>query len=219
MHPDSIELRWDPPKPDEINGNIVAYYINITHVESGESHSFHVGNTQLFSGSGFHPYYTYICTVFAVTVGPGPGSAINITTRETGKTLSLHFDLFSTNTCMQYTVNSFFFFVAPSAPPQNVMATALSSTSAKLFWLPPTSDQQNGIIREYSVIKVTLPSGHLEELTATEAEIVIDHLQPYTPYIFVVAAKTVALGPFSDQVKLEMPEESRHYMHTAICTY
>lgn len=87
LHPDNIELRWDPPQPDELNGNIAAYYINVTHIGSGESHSFQVGNTQFFSGGGFHPYYTYVCTVFAVTVGPGPGNSINVTTREAGEAL------------------------------------------------------------------------------------------------------------------------------------
>ena len=113
-------------------------------------------------------------------------------------------DMQQTSTC--------FLFAAPSSPPQNVTAIAVSSTLAELFWLPPPSEHQNGIIHEYSVIKVTLPSGHLEELTAVDATISFDGLHPYTPYIFVVAAKTVALGPFSDQVKLEMPEESRSYM-------
>lgn len=110
-----------------------------------------------------------------------------------------------------------FLFAAPSSSPQNVTAVAVSSTLAKLSWLPPSSEHQNGIIREYSVIKVTLPSGHLEEHTATDAIISFGDLHPYTPYIFVVAAKTVALGPFSDRVKLEMPEESRSYMLQYIC--
>ena len=86
LTPHNIELHWDPPSPDDQNGHIVSYLINITHIDSGETLSFEVpGNSSYFSGSEFHPYYTYSCTVHAVTVSTGPGTLVNVTTEEAGK--------------------------------------------------------------------------------------------------------------------------------------
>lgn len=99
----------------------------------------------------------------------------------------------------------------PSSPPLNVTAKALSSTVAKLQWQPPNAENKNGVIREYSVVKVTLPSGDLEELITHETYLDFHRLQPYTNYFFVIAARTIALGPFSKQTFLSMPEASKTF--------
>ena len=66
-------LSWVPPTVDERNGIIIVYRINITEVDTGSVRSLVSHNTQI--GIHFlHPYYTYICTVSAVTVGEGPFS-------------------------------------------------------------------------------------------------------------------------------------------------
>ena len=94
----------------------------------------------------------------------------------------------------------------PSAPPLSVVVEALSPTVAKLTWKPPAPEHRNGRVREYSVIRVTLPSGDLQELKINQREIVFNDLHPYTTYFFLVAAKTVSLGPFSPQVFVNMPQ-------------
>ena len=99
----------------------------------------------------------------------------------------------------------------PSSPPLNVTAKALSSTVAKLMWQAPNAESRNGMIREYSVVKVTLPSGDLEELITNETYLDFHRLRPYTNYFFVVAARTVSLGPFSNQTFLSMPEASKTF--------
>ena len=36
--------------------------------------------------SSLHPHYTYVCTVYAVTIGAGPGAVpVNVTTMEDSK--------------------------------------------------------------------------------------------------------------------------------------
>ena len=82
--PYNIELHWDPPDNEHQNGDIVSYYISVTHIDSGEGLSFQVPGG-FFSGNNFHPYYTYNITIYAVTIGIGPGTTVNITTLETGK--------------------------------------------------------------------------------------------------------------------------------------
>ena len=81
----SIYVIWDPPTPEDRNGIILSYVINVTGVETGEQ-------IQLTSGSesvnvtALTPYTTYFCIVAASTVvGSGPFSrGISIRTPEAG---------------------------------------------------------------------------------------------------------------------------------------
>ena len=80
----SISLTWDPPTAANQNGIIRTYIINMTVLESGE-------NVQLMSNSTdsdfvmLHPYYTYTFIISAVTIGPGPPSAVHsVITAEEG---------------------------------------------------------------------------------------------------------------------------------------
>ena len=113
LSPYNIELHWDSPSTETQNGDIVFYHINITHISSGKVHLFEVpGNSSFYSRNDFHPYYTYICTIHAVTIGAGPGKSVIITTKETGtgivniqfkvnviSMLFVHSALFSTIEC------------------------------------------------------------------------------------------------------------------------
>ena len=84
--PYNIELHWEAPSIEDQNGDIISYFINITHSPSGEGQLFTVpGNSSYFSESSFHPYYTYSVSVHAVTVAVGPGTVVSVTTLETGK--------------------------------------------------------------------------------------------------------------------------------------
>ena len=86
LSPYNIELHWEPPYIEDQNGNIVSYYISVTHISTGEKQSFETsGDSFFFSGNNFHPYYTYNITIYAVTVGIGPGTSVILTTMETGK--------------------------------------------------------------------------------------------------------------------------------------
>ena len=81
----TLVLSWQPPAPENQNGIIVHYIINITEMETGRLLSFTV-NTTTLSVPTLHPFYTYTCVVAAVTVGIGPYSAtVEVKLPEDGK--------------------------------------------------------------------------------------------------------------------------------------
>ena len=80
----SISLTWDPPIAANQNGIIRAYFINMTVLESGENIQF-MSNSTDRDFVMLHPYYTYTFIISAVTIGPGPPSAVhNVLTAEEG---------------------------------------------------------------------------------------------------------------------------------------
>ena len=69
----SLELQWDPPPPLFHNGLIGSYIVRCSEVETSGTIIRNSSTSQIVV-SGLHPYYTYNCSVSAVTVGPGPFS-------------------------------------------------------------------------------------------------------------------------------------------------
>jgi len=74
--PRSLYFSWEPPRPEEQNGVIVGYVVNVT-----SNHSMEV--LQLYSDlqetnvsvAGLKPYTVYVCAVAAITIpGVGPYS-------------------------------------------------------------------------------------------------------------------------------------------------
>ena len=61
---------WEPP--EDPNGNIREYRVNVTEEETGRMFQLITNTTNIIIGS-LHSYYTYNCTV-VVTIGPGPFS-------------------------------------------------------------------------------------------------------------------------------------------------
>ena len=73
---------WEPP--EDPNGDIREYRVNVTEEETGRMFQLTSNTTSIAIGS-LHPYYTYNCTVVAVTIGPGPFSTvITVRTAEDG---------------------------------------------------------------------------------------------------------------------------------------
>ena len=83
--PTSATLTWDPPLPENQNGPITGYFINITTVESG--YTFVTSSTSTSASlDTLRPFTTYICVIAAQTsVGIGPYSQpITVMTPEAG---------------------------------------------------------------------------------------------------------------------------------------
>ena len=77
----SISLTWAGPIPEEQNGIIQAYHINVTELETGEVLIFQTnGTATLMIINSLHPFYTYNCTVAAYTIGLGPSAYTEIRT-------------------------------------------------------------------------------------------------------------------------------------------
>ena len=86
------------------------------------------------------------------------------------------------------------YFVAPSAP-NNVIATASSSTSITVTWAAPS--MPNGVIRRYTVTYYRSGVGisdarRVDVTTSTRAE--LSGLSIFTNYTISVQAFTVSLG-------------------------
>ena len=86
----SIRLTWDTPARNLQNGYIVEYRVRVTEKNTGRASTSTVTDRSLTLTS-LHPYYIYLFSVAAVTVGIGPYSiAINITTDEDGEILHMY---------------------------------------------------------------------------------------------------------------------------------
>ena len=82
--------------------------------------------------------------------------------------------------------------------------TILSPYSLLVSWGPPPIEKQNGQIVFYTVSVMSGVSTDFYE--ATEHQIELEDLHPYFEYDISVAATTVATGPFSSEISVNMPE-------------
>ena len=96
---------------------------------------------------------------------------------------------------------------APTAPPENLLATPLDSRSLRITWQPPVEEERNGIIRRYVINITELNSGNEYQLENASTEITVQDLHPFYRYSYSVAAETVTLGPFTPGSIIEMPED------------
>ena len=69
----SLTLIWTAPDFPNHNGIIRNYVIAIHEVETGRNFT-ESSNTTQVTLEPLHPYYTYMCSIAAVTVGRGPFS-------------------------------------------------------------------------------------------------------------------------------------------------
>ena len=82
----AINIHWDPPPLEHHNGEIDNYTILCNETNTGWTWQTHVpAPVTSINITHLHPYYTYHCSVSAVTVGHGPfTTTISITTLEDG---------------------------------------------------------------------------------------------------------------------------------------
>lgn len=82
-----IYIDWDPPPVDQHLGELREYRITVNELETLTS--FQLSSVPAVTEATIgplHPYYTYNCTILAVTVGEGPPSTvITVRTAEDGK--------------------------------------------------------------------------------------------------------------------------------------
>lgn len=76
-------LKWAPPSAEGINGIIQHYNITVTELETSLI-TYYATSSLLFSLTNLHPFYTYKCTVAAVTIGVGPITTLIIQMPEDG---------------------------------------------------------------------------------------------------------------------------------------
>jgi len=89
----------------------------------------------------------------------------------------------------------------------NFTASAISSRSAHLSWLPPPREHHNGLIRHFWINITEINTGRRFKRTLFSTATVLSSLHPYYTYQFSVAAYTVSLGPFTTAFVLKMPQD------------
>ena len=83
--------------------------------------------------------------------------------------------------------------------------------TASVSWAPPPADEQNGVIRSYTVRLTNVVTRERSEFTTTSTSYQLSSLQANTQYGVMVAASTrVGTGPFSQSVALETGTTSEY---------
>ena len=99
---------------------------------------------------------------------------------------------------------NFFFHSVPSGAPNNIIFNITSSTSVILEWNKPDIEDQNGVIKHYTV---TLSSVEGEAThKSTDLSLEVTGLHPYYTYISIVQAVTTGAGPGANTT-FTMPQD------------
>ena len=99
---------------------------------------------------------------------------------------------------------------APSAAPENATASSLTSSSFFLDWDPPPIEQQNGVIRNYTVSVELLGNATAYNITTNDTEYSFTTLLPFYTYrITVAAVSEPGMGPASPAIDVVLPESGK----------
>ncbi|XP_033737517.1 receptor-type tyrosine-protein phosphatase delta-like isoform X8 [Pecten maximus] len=173
----SIEVTWNPPPPDQQNGDITGYKIfyvkNVPDLSEEDAQSVTVdAAANKLTLANLAVWTEYKIWVLAFTsVGDGPKSQpIIVSTDE---------DV--------------------PGPPKSVRVEVINSTTIFVEWRPPETQRENGIIRGYQVYCVVVdsknrPKEGTDRISDTtdgnRREAVITNLDPATKYSIKVAGYT-----------------------------
>lgn len=110
--------------------------------------------------------------------------------------------------------------IEPTSAPQNIRDIDKTSTSILLSWDPPPVEDQNGLIRSYSISVTRLSTGYQWYLNSNSSytNVTIEGLEPYNSYAFQLAAYTIAIGPYSDAIVIDTLEDGQYNFTQCIRT-
>ena len=195
-------VTWDEIPGLDQNGIIIDYEIQIEPLDFTADIVASLLRTTNLSIliTELEEYVNYSIAVRAYTsVGSGPFSdPVTERTFEDGNVLIYRYILlvFYTMFIVQSSV--------PATPPQNVQATATSSTEIMVTWDEVPGLDQNGIIINYEVQiePLDFPADiFVDPLNTTSLSIIVTGLEEYVNYNISVRAYTsVGPGPYSDPV-------------------
>ena len=75
-----------------------------------------------------------------------------------------------------------------------------------LSWDPPHREIVNGIIQRYTIIIIEHETASNTTIVTINTSLNLTSLHPYYVYGITVAAETIAIGPFSSPIVIQMPE-------------
>ena len=196
----TLLLRWNPPSISSVNGIIQYYNVIIVEQETDTIvQSTTTTSTQLLVFN-LHPYYIYICSVTAVTIGSGPFVNVTIQMPEDGKCQSI---------CYYRNLFTYLFLLStvPASAPTSIEAPTITSTSVEITWDSLPSEDENGIIRYYVINVTVVQTGTQFQTTSTGESVVLSSLHPAYTYTVTVAAYTVGEGPRSNTFTFQTLED------------
>lgn len=82
----------------------------------------------------------------------------------------------------------------------SISAADVGSTYILLMWQPPQFDLQNGLIRQYIIEVIHNRTGLTYTVVSSTNQYRLENLFPFHTYIFSIAAVTVGVGPYSQQL-------------------
>lgn len=100
--------------------------------------------------------------------------------------------------------------IAPTGFPPPPSVTAVTSTTLTLAWEPPPLEQINGIIRNYVVTITEIETGRVFTVASNNTQVTVENLHPFYTYACRVAAETIGVGPYSNQILVQLDEEGKH---------
>ena len=108
-----------------------------------------------------------------------------------------------------------FYETEPSASPESIYFSDVTSTSAVISWDPPPDEYQNGLIISYTIIVTEEEmgeSGTTNTYTTSETTFSLINLESYRTYeIIISASTTIGSGPYSDIFTLTTAESRKSY--------
>lgn len=104
-----------------------------------------------------------------------------------------------------------FLTTAPVVPPEDLSFVVLNSRSIALSWSAPSEGDSNGVIRQYRINITEIDTGNNWQITAIDSNTTVGALHPFYSYSIRVSAETVDLGPFSNPILVELPEDGNYH--------
>ena len=116
-------------------------------------------------------------------------------------------------------INCNFRRAAPSSPPMNVVVVSKTSQTLTLSWLPPPSDKRNGRIHSYTITITEIETEKISNISTNTTVVTLSSLHPYYQYAARVKAKTVAFGPYSASITVQLDEDGTYDIMCAMCNF
>ena len=95
----------------------------------------------------------------------------------------------------------------PTGSPLNLTDEEIGSRTVLLSWDPPEYELRNGQIREYMIRVTHERSGLQYTITSSTTQYLLHSLLPFHTYIFEVAAVTIGVGPYTQELVVTLLED------------
>ena len=90
-----------------------------------------------------------------------------------------------------------------------VLPQLVTATSLTLTWQPPSFESSNGVIQRYIIQIDEVDTGRMLTATSNTTEVTIENLHPFYSYICRTAAETIAVGPYSTPITVQLNEDGK----------